>query len=66
MSDCRCDLVFQVEDSFIPNYAPSTTAGGDDFMAVPQYACLRCGKRWGYLGSGVRLIEPPKVLRIGR
>lgn len=61
-SQCSCDLVFEIKPSYIPSYRPSVTAGGNDFVAVKQYECLRCGKHWGYLGHRVRLIEAPKIL----
>jgi len=54
-------MVFQVCHLYIPNCAPSTTAGGNNFLTVQQYECLRCGKLWGYLGNGVRLVEEPKL-----
>ena len=62
---CHCDLVFQIEPAYIPSNMPSSTGGGTDFVPIVQYECLRCGKHWGYLGQGVKLIEAPKVLRIG-
>ena len=62
---CHCDMVFQVEDSYIPDYRPNDATMNSDFVAVPQYECLRCGKRWGYLGMGTKLIEAPRILRVG-
>ena len=61
---CRCNMVFQVEPAYIPRNMQST-GGGTDFVPIVQYECLRCGKHWGYLDRGVKLVEAPKVLRIG-
>lgn len=58
--DCKCTMVFEVDPAYIPSNMPSTTAGNNDFVAVKQYECLRCGTRWGYLGYGVRLIKRPE------
>lgn len=65
--NCRCDLVFETMPSYIPKSGPSVTSGSSpfDYIAVAQYECLRFGKRYGYLGSGVRLVEAPKILRVG-
>lgn len=57
---CHCDVVWECEPAYIPNGADT---GNNYFVAIKQWQCWFCGKKWGYVGQGVKVVEGPKEVK---
>lgn len=61
MKECKCKYVFEIEPSYIPDYSREITTANMEqpLVAVQQFECIYCGRKWGYVPMNSKLIDKP-------
>jgi len=60
--DHVCKYFVRGKDQYIPDYRQSEVTGGSCYpvIEVPEYECIQCGKKMGWIPVGAKIVERPK------